>query len=32
VGQWYGIFDQTSDDEVTRLLAAARAHAGSNPR
>jgi putative phosphoribosyl transferase len=32
VGQWYGIFDQTSDDEVTRLLAAAKGHAGSNPR
>jgi Predicted phosphoribosyltransferases len=31
VGQWYATFDQTRDDEVTSLLAAARARTTSKP-
>lgn len=32
VGQWYARFDQTRDDEVTSLLAVARARMASRPR
>jgi putative phosphoribosyl transferase len=32
VGQWYGTFDQTSDVEVTQLLAAVQRDAGSSLR